>query len=60
MQPGRLLELRTTLGLMRARAMLEQQIEQERQQQMIDEGLKGGGSVEQKQLVTKGHLKHGR
>ena len=39
-QPGRVLELRTTLGLIRARAMLEQQIEQE--QLMMDEGQKVG------------------
>ena len=50
-QPGRVLELRTTLGLMRARAMLEQQIEQERQ--MMDEGLKDGDKKGQL-------LKHGK
>ena len=50
-QPGRVLELRTTLGLMRARAVVEQQIEQERQ--MMDEGPQAGEKTGQR-------LKHGR
>ena len=55
-QPGKVLELRTTLGLMRARALLDQQIESERQQ-MSDEGVRGGSGG---QLLSRGHLKCGR
>lgn len=61
-QPGKVLELRTTLGLLRARAILDQQIEQERQvqqQQQTDRGLRGGGG-DHKISMTSGRLKHGR
>ena len=62
-QPGKVLELRTTLGLLRARAILDQQIEQERQvqQQQTDRGLRGGGGGgDHKIPMTSGRLKHGR
>ena len=58
MQPGKVLELRTTLGLMRARAILDQQIELERQQ-ITKEGQMEGNS-EQRENMTSGRLKHGR
>ena len=61
-QPGKVLELRTTLGLMRARALIEQQVELERQQTAESEGgLRGGGLADgEKQAATTGKLKHGR
>ena len=58
MQPGKVLELRTTLGLMRARVLLDRQLELEQQQQEEDRVRGGGG--EQRQLMTSGRLKHGR
>lgn len=58
MQPGKVLELRTTLGLMRARALLDQQLELEQQQQEEDRLRSGGGEL--RQLMTSGRLKHGR
>ena len=58
-QPGKVLELRTTLGLMRARALIEQQVELERQQVEESEGgLRGGGLVEGDKKAAR--LKHGR
>ena len=57
-QPGKVLELRTTLGLMRARALLDQQLEMERQL-AEEEKLRGGGG-EDRRLTTSGRLKHGR
>lgn len=61
MQPGRVLELRTAMGLVRARVMLEEQIEQERRQKMFDEALMRGWGRDQMQLPMKGQLlKHGR
>ena len=58
MQPGKVLELRTTLGLMRARAILDQQIELERQQITEEGQMEGNG--EQRENMTSGRLKHGR
>ena len=59
MQPGKVLELRTTLGLMRARALLDRQIELERQEAAgVDVGLRGEGVAEGDRQI--GRLKHGR